>query len=377
MKRLVCTATAFGYGPVSKLLTVCKLLAQHRLEFVGTGVALELARHAQCFSGIYEADPASREGQAVLRDLLAGADLLVNVLEPTALDAAWECRIPCCYIDSLFWMWAGLPSECNDVACYVVQRFPGVSEKQKHFGHQVANLRPVGPIVDRAYLGKESREDLLLINLSGLESPFARVSDGLLYPEPVVAALVEALRGTPWSNVVVAGNRAVMAQLEQRYGRPGLAFRHLSHEDFLRLLARSRMLLSSPGLTATYEALVYRTPIRFLPPQNYSQALMLGLHRQSGLADLSLGWNDLYADAAIPPDLPEDEGVRRVLRSIQRFGEDADGQRTAQAIFRNMLSFSLPDSDCQLSRLGEELTDGAAEVRTIIEHLLWGGTDRG
>lgn len=65
------------------------------------------------------------------------------------------------------------------------------------------------------------------------------------------------------------------------------------------------MVLTTPGLTTTYEALVYNIPIRFLPPQNYSQALMLKHYRNTGFADISFDWTDVYNESIVPLYLPE------------------------------------------------------------------------
>jgi hydroxymethylcytosylglucuronate/cytosylglucuronate synthase len=375
VKRLICTAAPFGYGPVAKLLTICKFLTNYQLEFVGTGPALELARHASYFSTITKADYDLSANRQLFQPILSGADLLLASVEPAAIELARTFQVPCCYVDSLFWMWDTLPEACYEVTCYCAQRFPGVSERQATFGRSVRNLRLVGPIVDRTFRRTGKRDPFLLVSLGGLESPLVREHESLLYAGPVISALDQALRRSQWSEVIVTGNHAVMVHLQEHYGRPGLTFTHLAHEDFLKLMARAAFLLTSPGLTTTYEALVYQVPMRFLPPQNYSQALMLKLYRSNGLADRALDWCDLYPQALITEGLPEEEGVRQVQASIQRFAADLAAQEVAVSVFQEMLTYSLPDSSMQASRLGIPLTDGAQEVATIIINELLSKTN--
>jgi hypothetical protein len=46
-KKIICGAANFGYGPVSKLLSILRALPKNKYDlcFVGYGAALELARH--------------------------------------------------------------------------------------------------------------------------------------------------------------------------------------------------------------------------------------------------------------------------------------------------------------------------------------------
>lgn len=370
VKRIVCTAAPFGYGPVAKLLTICRFLTTYQLEFVGTGPALELARHASCFSAIIEGDCRSGTGRRMVQRTLTGADLWLSVGDMAALTLVGRVQVPCCHVDSLFWMWDALPEASSEVACYCAQRFPGVPEKQEAFGQNIRQFRFVGPIVDRRFQRVGEPDPLLLVSLGGLESPFVKEREMVLYAEPVISVLDSALRTSSWSEVLVTGNQAVMAYLQKQYGRLGFTFTHLAHEDFLKQLARAAFLLTSPGLTTTYEALVYQVPLRFLPPQNYSQALMLKRHRSTGLADRSLDWCDLYPHAVIAENLPQEEGVFQVLTSIRRFAADSKAQKEVRPVFQDMLSPPYPESSVQAACLDIPLTDGAQEVAAIITHEL-------
>lgn len=55
--RIICTAKSFGYGPISKLLTICKYLKNTKsdiiLELVGDSIVIELAKHTNYFNKIH------------------------------------------------------------------------------------------------------------------------------------------------------------------------------------------------------------------------------------------------------------------------------------------------------------------------------------
>lgn len=370
MKKIICTATSFGYGPVSKLLTICKHLSNYDLIFVGSGVALELAKHENCFKNIKEIDILTEHGKELFKKEILKADLVLNVLEPESILLAKEGNIPVVYVDSLFWMWDKLPNECIEVDRYIAQSFPGVREKLKNIGAEIKNFDIVGPIIDREYISNEQKEDFIIVNLSGMESPFVKAGKNLIYPKPIIKLIVTALQNTRSENVIFTGNDKVMKEMTEKYSTTPFKFKHVSHEEFLKLLSKAKMIITSPGLTTTYEALVYNTPIRFLPPQNYSMALMLELYKEIGFADISISWNDLYENDKTKKDMPEEEGVKRVAKLIEDFSKDIKAQKKVGEVFEKMLTVQSPNIDKQIKILGEELLDGAMEIKNIIEEYI-------
>jgi hydroxymethylcytosylglucuronate/cytosylglucuronate synthase len=353
---------------VAKLLTLAAKLQHHELLFAGTGVALELAATSSLFVGSMSVDPSTEQGCRQLLGLLRSADACLSVIEPDVVALAAKQQVPCCYVDSLFWMWDKLPDHLRSVDLYVAQRFPGVEAQAARI--PVKNLIMVGPIIDRSHLGEHRQDDVLLVNLAGLESPFVTFGSTLHYPEAVMPSLAEALGLATYRNVVVTGNRTVMGDLAWRYPAPGVTYMHLSHDAFLAQMARARMVLTSPGLTTTYEALVHGTPVRFLPPQNYSQALLLDRYRRQGLSDVDFTWSDADFEAGITSGLPESEGVSRVLRAIERAIGSEKVRIHLLKVFEQMLTLPVPDVHQQRERLGEPLTDGALEACTALEAML-------
>jgi hypothetical protein len=376
MKKIICTAGAWGYGPVSKLLTICSLLEDYSLHFFGSDVALELARHEAYFSGITQCDFIGERDRKRFKRELAKTDLVLNVLKPDIFDLVPAGEIPCVFVDSLFWMWdkimmSGVLSQCKDVEKYIVQQFPGVEQRTESHRDLVDTFAIVNPIVDRSQLQQTERENIVLINLSGLENPYSKFGDTLKYHEPIGQCIARAAAKTKWQKIMVAGNFKVMAYLDQRYGNDRLSFRHLSHSMFLSLLNKIALLVTSPGLTATYEAFVYGVPIRFLPAQNHSQALMQRKYIENGFADIPMAWSCFYPQCVITDDMPQELGVKMVMDAIETFSRDSEAQEKADDILTEMLTREPPGTHHQKKCFGMDINgDGASQVKAIIAGIL-------
>lgn len=368
MKLIVCVACAFGYGPVAKLISICRGLVGYRLIYVGNGVSLELASHEDIFSELIDIDVYTPEGEKEFANLLErDIALLLTVLEPNVVGTAKVRGIPVCYIDSLFWMWDRFEVKCRGVDAYIAQNYFGVDEKYQKFKKDIKSFYRVGPIIDKSYIGIQKKNHLM-INFSGMDSIMTQKSNKYLYCEPMVEILLDILKKSEWSKVLFTGNREVMDNFRERYKDIPYEFKHLSHSEFLKNLSEARMILTTPGLTTTYEALIYKTPIRFLPPINYSMLLMLSQYKRKEFSD-DFNWDNIFSDVQIEENLPERLGVELVAKIVRRFNADKNAQKKLTSFLRIKIK-SVPDSAFQKCIMGEQFSDGVDEVRKIIEKIM-------
>lgn len=368
--RILACAAPFGFGPAAKLLTVTRRLAdRHDVTFAGSGVAAQLAGHETFFRAMADVDWETAAGRRSLREMAAEHDLVLSAGEPVALEAAASAGVPAAYVDSLLWMWDELPPSAEGVGLYVAQRYPGV-ESSRHL-ERIRNLRLVGPIVDHPERSPQRERGFLLVNLAGLESPFYKFGRNLDYPDVVLDAIERATYQPRWQKVVVTGNRAVLEDWASRRGLgSAIQYVHLPHREFISTLAAAEMLITSPGLTATYEALAHFVPVRFLPPQNYSQALMIETSRRLDMADISLTWSDIYPELQVTSGLPEAEGVRRVVEAIRTVRRDPSAMHSVAEAYQAMLHADPPSAEHQRRALGIPWTDGAQEAALAIDGYL-------
>jgi hypothetical protein len=349
-KRLVCVASGYGYGPVSKLLAVAKRLKAlgYALCFVGRGPAWELARHFP-FDEMLVWEETGDHGS--IEQELGLSNGIVNVMEPKFGVLAQRTPLPHFYIDSLFWMWSRLHTWTAKADIYFVQNFPGVQAKMNQWRANIRNPQLVGPIVDVPddWQGQD-KSATLVVSFGGLESGSLKADQELVYPHILTSLLLPILNEADfrYESIVFTGNEGVMSYLDRQfYTRPDrVQFAHLSHHSFVSLLRSARCILSSPGLTTAYEAFLLRIPVRFLPPQNYSQTLMLDHYIKTGLSDLTLHWRDLYPEYNVDHGLEVSAAVRTISSTINGFAKDLEAQERATEILRRVINEPLAPTHC-------------------------------
>ena len=101
--------------------------------------------------------------------------------------------------------------------------------------------------------------------------------------------------------------------------------------------SQSGLLITSPGLTTTYEAFFMSCPTLSLPPQNLSQFFILENLVDLGIAPYRIHWKDLYSDVHVQIGLPESEGVHRILSYISRFQQDESAQNNASMYLSHVI----------------------------------------
>lgn len=380
MKKLICAATSFGYGPVTKLLTICRALnlEENELYFVGNGIALNMVQKTSFFKGIYDINFENINYESCPKEivkLIEDSDVMLNVLQPTSVEIAQFCNIPVIYVDSLFWMWDKIPDFLKKVDAYFVQKYFDIDERVNLLKRDISNLIICDPIITSLTTDMNTKLDQVIFNFSGLETPFTKdIDDLLLYPKVIFENAYEALNESNFDRIIVTGNEKVMIHLKKEYGDKFRGeFSHLSHAEFLIELQNSKMLVTSPGLTVTYEAMSCNVPVRFLPPQNYSQALMIKKYIEIGLADKYFDFTDIYDDYQIERDMPEEIGVALVKDIILRFSEDSTSSNIAKSAIQSILTENVPNIKKQKELL--EFTDslGTEKIVEMIQNIYYKG----
>jgi hypothetical protein len=332
----MCDAVPFCFGPVSKLLTIAEILrGSYDITFLVAGTSLELAKKAGF--NIIECDTEIVSQLNKHRSSIEEADFYLNVMNPISAKFV-KGKVPQAYVDSLFWMWDIIPNWLFDLEYYFIQNFVGVASQLDRMGSKIKNKIIVGPIIDSRFVNASSRKYQLLVNFGGMESKLIKVGKNTNYPFFMNKLIKEALEGLDFDRVLVTGSENIIRVLDGRDKSEKVKYAALSHEDFLKELSASKMLLTSPGLTASFEAFWYKIPTLFLPPQNYSQFLNLKKFRTVEVAKKSVHWTDFYPEMDIKENEDEQIGVKKTLECINRFEHDAKAMKQVSEKIRNMVS---------------------------------------
>ena len=294
--KVLCSAEAFGYGPCSKLVSVVKQikndLPEFRADFIGDGSSLDFAlQNDSLFNNVWEYNGSYPDAR--------NYDLVVSVMNPYLALWGWFYRKRVIYIDSLFWFWKFqdekyeflqetideltsarslsevwalvknvtdhhlhyLAHKVSNLSC--VQSFAEHLPKQDSFRESIPNIVHVDPIVDLS-LKKEVDRDTILISLGGLLSPLNQKKEALAYVELVLKITTPfIIEASKKYKVILATNPEITKLIKN--APQGLIVTSLSHEETLKLINRSLLVLTPAGLTTLFECLLYQTPIFILP----------------------------------------------------------------------------------------------------------------
>lgn len=315
--KVICTAEAYGFGPVSKLTSIAKLLKKKisvHLVFVGKHAAYDFASRSDIFDECYNSEPSS----ITAKHLIANSDYVMSVMESYSILYAKQYNKKSFFIDSLFWLWdlkrstsyyvnmaysieenpvdhtnrfkSKTPHEQEYLAHLLttmsfVQNFPGVEKRLKEFV-RYTQMTKVGALIDLNYKGKLKKEYKILVACGGLKTPMVSVSDNKTYVQ-IIGKIINGIAMNPcfrkYKIVVALNDNFISKNLFLQYFNKEVEVKFFSHDDFLHELSSSFVLFTSPGITTMYEGMAYGIPIFLLPEQSYGQYHIYHKLKKTGL----------------------------------------------------------------------------------------------
>lgn len=333
---LLCASMPFGYGPASKLIAIARCLrGRVRLVFVGRGVALELIRRVpDVFDEIVPLAPSDPAARAHF----VAADGVLSLMDRDAGAAAGAADKPLFVLDSLLWMRAGIPAAFLRARRYWAQAFPGLSAEDHQPRPQV-----IGPLLGPATPPGEPR-DGLVVHLGGSAAPDDRRAVYRRYARWALGGVVEAGLVERFGRVLVLGGETALSGLEGVCEDSRIQLSGVTPDEARARMAQARAVLTSPGLTATLECFRAGVPTWFLPPQNYSQWLILTTLRTRGLCESAFHWEDLPGVPALRRGMEVSEHAPIVRATLERLSH------------AERLSGHLVDSLREVGRTPEQVT---------------------
>lgn len=343
--RIAVAAEAFGFGPASKALAIAVELRRRGHDPVpfASSVAKEFfVRHG--WPRTLDVAPAQLASSSLSKDFDAAVVLL---------DRRWARFfapiVPTVLADSLAFMWPQSVFEDSlftKISAYAVQDVFGGYARARSLCDPASNVVPVGAIVGAISstpsgpAGKGSP----LASLGGFSIPSSTDPDDSYWK-----MIREILPCPPWQYT---------ASLSSRLSGPGVL--SLTHNEFMSAAAESGRLAVSPGLTTLLELAHRDIPVLPLPPQNYSQALIV-----SNVAEGAVGalWGELAEYFKVPVGLEEHAGVDHVRRNIVRMNSDSAFLALVQDSLRSAAPTSL------LSQIGGRGFSGVQESADLIERV--------
>lgn len=330
MKKIVFTAQAFGFGPVSKMLAVAENVRDVRKIFFGSGVALDLAK-LHHFDEIYE---LTYSDSSKILGLLNEARLFINLMNFPLSHLAKLARCPYFLIDSLLWFWPRLPEGVREADVYFAQNFfKSVENKINEYG--LTNARLIGPIISESFCRKEKVAQAV-INFGGIENPHVEIGKNSNYPFIMLDVLLPLLKEN-FSQILVTGRKRIMELCREKYGQNGnIRFEMLGQKAMVEELYRSEALFTAPGIQTFYDA-ADKLPIFCLLPQNNSNVRNLDALVEAKAIQHCLKWHELYEFDFDNCKTPEEE-FELILGKIRIFEKSESDQRVLVQRVENFLN---------------------------------------
>jgi hypothetical protein len=366
-------ATSFGFGPVSKAVSIALEIKAQAPElethYFGSGISYDYAQKSKAFDTLINVDVDRRDTLVALLPQLNSYGAVFSVLNLDIL-TVWRSDLPPLYfVDSLAWMWSSLPAGIANVTTYFVQDYLVPPERIQEWA-AACPLVLVAPIESASNTRLDvppERRNQLLINFSGCSNPFAPPD---LYEKYalVLASSIMAAAGQRFEGLIFCCNEKLADHLRKNLGAaPFVQVGHYAHEEFLRLLVSSALVLSAPGISSTLEALATQTPIGFLLPQNDSQALMSERYRLLLGEESCMAFSRFGAEFCFPPFLQEPESVALALTLLQRILSTREPE--IRSMIRGLMS--LPPS-YSIARLQNNIINqwNSSGQRSIVSHFL-------
>ncbi len=386
-RPIILGAQACGFGPVSKLAALARLLPHEDIVFIGDGPALEFAeRHRQWFGRII---PCLPDALPSVRSLLVDCDFAVVVMHHEL--AFWITKFgrPVYFFDSLFGFWVlhhplstladaseSIRRQAPQEAHRTFHSFP--VHERKLIGHLLARFAYVqnGPRVEERLRGLRACGVQHIELIGSIVDVGGKVPDGSLVEWPasngegleilvnlggVRNFILEFYKNDYYIDLFERWGRDFLRTHPEcrrlllccgRYSKPrseavgrGLLVREfLSHDRFVSAVQAADVYMTAPGLTAIHEAVqLGRIPV-LVPEQHFSQFYNLVTLGDTGLGRLAVGLADLIDGYEVPDD-------------------DLRGSETIIAHAK-----SLYDDDARYQRFRSELDKRVELARTMSGH---------
>ena len=349
-------AREFGFGPVSKAVAVARSIRKLSpgiiLRLLGNGHVLSFGRMAQAFDELIECDLESDPAAAAA--LTKNAEAVLTSLDFAVVPSLAAQRTATYLIDSLGWLWQSTPPEVAFCRRYYVQGYL----LNNNVGIQNSlpkNASVVAPIIDHdlySMRGIERDTQFALISFAGCCNPFVSEAAFAVYVRETTSAIVDAI-GDRYQRIAIYANEKIASFIRTLPEAKNARVAQAEHRRFLSDAARCGVIYTTPGLTTTLECLALGTPLKFLPPNNFSQVRILDIYAAQGALSYSPTFSNAYSAPALHAD--QDESV--AVKYIGEILNNLDGAR-----FRNRLS-ELFHVDLESARLRKEI-----EALTALPH---------
>jgi hypothetical protein len=270
MKQILIIAAPFGFGPPSKALILAEYLrGRYKVSISSTGSAVEFLQanapeDVDILQGLFRKAFATRE-------TLTGFDAFISVNQVPALHhlAALGFAERSVFVDSISqWRAEFEPGSLpKGLLAHIVQdEFPeSASDRVRHPASAVVTAPLLWP--DEVRPATDERRGVL-VHTGGMTSPTAGMDLISVITSDLIVPILASISGCG-HKVSLLGNADAFRGLQGALGLNVLG--SVSPASAFQAIGGAKLLITTPGNGAMYEAMSKRTPLILLPPINSTQ----------------------------------------------------------------------------------------------------------
>jgi hypothetical protein len=320
--RILFVTDQWGYGTTTSATSIAAALKGLETRWlIGEGAGFTLGKR-NCLEECIPANTMADCPPEALKEAVRESNVVVSVMNPNAARVADRLGVPCVYVDPLLWMWDRPPMLPSSVTRYFAAGFPGVEANALQWKNSLPRMEVVAPLITPSRSKDPRAQTDVLVNFGGLSAPLVPQGSLVTYARAMVGCIVEALAEWPGGITISMGEHVLnpIDRARIRLTRPDVRFINFSHAEYLRKLEDCRLLVSSPGLSATQEAFARGIPCLLLPAQNLSQTLSLQVMHRARAA-FAMDWDAIYGLSSLTAE-DERGSCQRIADCIHRFEAD-------------------------------------------------------
>ena len=336
-------AVPFSFGPASKLSTLSEYLLKE-------GNNVDILNPVGPSRDFFSMETNTRYRFINIKDVPKKCEeynLSISVMADELINALSSTDTFRVLVDSLFWMWNKIPFKQPDL--YVIQNFKWVSDQLEKLDTEYIIS---GPIINTSFsrIPLDKREDNILINFGGLKNKYY---SGGGYTKFIFNTLWPIFKRLASDyNIYVGGNMSILKRIVKELGIKDIKLVNGSHKKFIDILHNSKMLITSPGLTTSFEAFYYRIPTVFLPPQNYSQVFNLLAFQKEGIFEYPVNIFDVLPESSskIKFRMEEKVGLHALSNYMKKLINSKRKTKQLTLEYKNVISDYIKNSKARVKR---------------------------
>ncbi len=309
--------SSFGYGPVVHALLILKVLKEKNPNIRYFLISDNYINQIILQSKIIDRDSImTSEDLNRFNKRGKSKTLVITITNNEVLPKLSTFNVEVLVVDALLWMWNKIPDIPNNVIAYMALSFPNVKSRICQISKKTK-----AKVIDQITVTPKANENTragLIINLGGSFSPF-----GCSYP--YLACLIKDINEISQSQDVTVTCSETCKKYLVKLGVK-VKMITLNPFEMIDLLVKSDTLITLPGLSIVWDAVLSKIRTIVVPGINYSQHLQPKSYKRF-LENLPIfSWDDIEGYESLDAGLEEHIAVEKSISIANRFAKDSNGR---------------------------------------------------